>query len=56
MLHFIEHDWQEVQVYEEKVQTNIYGLFMPRAATFMRRLRPIDYTFSRSSGYGSLDG
>src|SRR5690242_16161983 len=27
---------------------------MPKAATFMRRLRPIDYTVTRSSRHGSL--
>ena len=36
------------------VLTNIYGLFMLMAVLFMRRLYSIDYTCTRSSGYGSL--
>ncbi len=36
------------------LQSNVYALFITEHATFMRRLRPIYYTFTRSSEYGSL--
>jgi len=36
-----------------KRQVNVYALFMRQATTFMRRLRLIDYTFSRNCEYGS---
>jgi hypothetical protein len=36
------------------LQSNVYALFIMDQASFMRRLCPIDYTFTRSSEYGSL--